>query len=558
MRQRGVLRGSERTADAIIRAKRALLDIDEKLNGGPDPEFRKRIDSYVERGILVFGTALLANAGDGEDNTTASCTVLRLPATSRSVDLAAFAHVSYDALSRAIGTGYDLSELDRPDVALGALNSTLDRIDGDLRTRERRPVASMATLRVDHPRIRDFIRAKRHVDFAEWRINLSVFVTEELFAAAARGGDFPLVDQHGRRVASIGAAQLIDEIAESAHYCGEPGILFKDRIDGDNPTPQWPYLSTAPCAEVAMAEGEACHFGYVNVAAAAHEGQLDTALYLTAVRAVSRILDAAVELTVRNGGGDLFPLVGQKRRIGVGLTGFADLLISLRISYDSPEAVALARALAEMADFASKAESVLLARQRGPFPAYWESRYRDPAWLRRKVKRSSGAVAAKDWEALFEAAGRHGLRHAATTAMPPAETPSAIVGSSTSLEPHLSLLDATGQVPPVARAELVRQLGTAAVLRIESDLRGADSTGADVVDLPPYLRSAGQIPPRAHLAVQAGFQSFLDESLSKTVNLPHSATVADVRDMLWMSYETDLKGLSVFRDDCLATRSSHG
>ncbi|MFC4018687.1 hypothetical protein ACFOW4_12155 [Micromonospora sp. GCM10011542] len=533
------------------------MDVDEKLNGGPDDEFREQVNSFISRGILAFGTALLANAGHSDDP-TASCTVLRLPTAARSVDLATFAHVSYDALSRAVGTGYDLSELDRPDVALGALNATLDGINDQLVARERRPVASMATLRVDHPRIRDFIRAKRDVDFAGWRLNLSVFVTEALFVAAAQGRSFPLVDQHDRRVASVDAAQLIDEIAENAHHCGEPGILFKDRIDTDNPTPQWPYLSTAPCAEVAMAEGEACHFGYVNVAAMAREGRLDTALFMTAVRVVTRILDAAVEMTVQHADDGLFALVGTKRRIGVGLTGFADLLISLRISYDSPEAVALARALAEMADFASKAESVLLAQQRGPFPAFRESRYQDPAWLRRKVKRSSGAVPAEEWEALFEAAGQHGLRHATTTAMPPAETPSAIVGSSTSLEPHLSLLDPTGHFPPAARAELVRQFGLATVLRFESDLGGADQAVAGVAGLPPYLRSAGHISPRAHLAVQGGFQSFLDESLSKTVNLPQSATVADVRDLLWMSYEAELKGLAVFRDNCLTSRPSHG
>ena len=555
MRRRGVLHDGETIGDAVYRAASVLLEMDEDLSGQPDPKFAATVDSLLRDGVVVFGTALLANAGrDGA--VTASCTVLPLTQARGLVDEAGFAAQSWAALKTAMGTGYDLSDLPRPQEALPRLNSILELINQRLVAAHRRPVASMATLRADHPQVREFMRAKRDVDFAKWRFNISLFVDDELFRAAEDDKPWHLFDHTGRIVDSIDAGELLAEIAECAHYCGEPGIIFKDRLEADNPTPQWPYVSTAPCAEVAMAPGEACHFGYVNLAGLVRDGSFDAAKFAAAVRVVTRLLDASVEQTIRNGGNLQLSLVHLKRRIGVGLTGFADMLIAMEVPYDSACATQLAGNLSELVEYQSKTESVRLARTRGAFPAFLGSRYSDLKWVQRKLSRSTGAVAADDWRRLFSDISEFGLRHAVTTAMPPAETPSAIVDSSTSLEPNFSLTDGQGRLRPAVRASLVRAWGEPAVARREAQWRSAEIAALDGTELDefPYLRTAGQINPHAHLAIQAAFQSFLDDAVAKTINLSADAMVDDVREALRVAYEDGLKGIAVFRHHCLVQR----
>ncbi len=519
MRRRGALHAGESVPDAVARTVAELLTVDTALSGHADRLFGALVETLMADGVLALSTAPLANTGT-PDAVTASCTVLALPTLGDEVDVPSLLAGSASALGEAIGTGYDLSAVSDPRRALGQLNDVLAPIDADQLARHRRRVASMATVRADHPRILDVVRAKRAAG-PDWRVTLSVLVDEALFETA---GAVPLRDGTGTVVGHLDAAELLDELAASSHECGEPGILFWDRFERDNPTPDWPYVSTAPCAEVAMPVGDACHFSYVNLARLVRGGQFDEDGLVTAVRALTRLLDASVELTARHGARVGLTLVPMKRRIGVGLTGYADLLIRLGLTYGGPESLLLAGRISELTDHHSKVESVRLARTRGPFPAWSLSRYTDPAWVRRKVRPGGGLGRA--WDRLFADLADHGIRHACTTALPSAETSSALVGSSTSLEPLMSLTDATGRLrPPVAAALADHPPGT---------------------DL-PYLRTATQIPYQDHLAVQAAFQSYLDDGISKTVNVPEDTTVADFRDAFGLARRLNLKGTSLYR-----------
>lgn len=555
MRQRGIIQAGETVTSSLERTVGALVELDDELAGGRDEQFVHTVVDYVNDGTIVFGTPVMTNAGRPEA-ITAACTVLPVEVEQGRVNLQRFYADSEAALDKAVGTGYDLSGLERPAEALLELNGALDDINTRLLQHNQRPVASMATLRADHPGIVEFIRTKREADFSKWRFNLSVFLTEDLFEAASSGQPWELKDSDGKVVDTINADELLTQIADCAHYCGEPGILFKDRIDSDNPTPQWEYKSTAPCAEVAMAEGEACQFSYINVAElVSADGAFDQEKFGSAVRTMTRLLDASVEHTVRNSHSFSLPLVEQKRRIGVGITGFADLLINLKMPYDAPDASHLAAQISEALDFHSKAESVTLAQQRGTFPAYGLSRFLDTEWVRRKMPYSTGAVSPDQWEALFAEMEQHGIRHASTTAMPPTGTSSAIVGSSKSLEPLFALTDHHGVVSRVVREALSRSdnPGIREVLGHITVAKAA-MLDSEALDLVPYLRTARQVDSQAHLDVQAGFQSFLDESLAKTINLDNSATVGDVKAALWSAYTSRLKGITVFRDNCLAER----
>lgn len=556
MRRRGVLRAGETVSDAVDRALATLLSVDAELTGAPDRSFADAVTELVADGVLVFSTAPLANTG-AQDAVTASCTVLPLPQHGSALDLPGIQAASATALTEAIGTGYDLSASPDPCSALASINEMLAVIDQNLLAANRRPVASMATLRADHPRIIEFVRAKRSADFAGWRVTQSVLTDEKLFRAADSGQPYDLVDSTGGVVHSIDARLLLHEIADSSHCCGEPGIMFWDRFERDNPTPQWRYLSSAPCAEVAMPVGDACHFSYVNLARLAGSGQFDLDRFGTAVRLLTRVLDASVELTTRNGHRIGLTLVGMKRRIGVGLTGFADLLVELRLPYGHAESVRLAGEISEAVDYHSKVESVRLARARGPFPAYLTSRYTDREWVRRKLDRSgSRVVSSTEWGRLHADMLRHGIRHACTTALPSAETSSALVDASTSLEPLLSLTGPDGRVRPPQRQALERAWGAVRLASWEANLRPGQLAALPDTELArlPHLRTAYQVGYDDHLRVQAAFQSFMDDGISKTINVPQDTTPAEFYDAFQLAYQLNLKGTSLFRAGCLEER----
>lgn len=559
MRKRGILKEDETIENALQRTLDSLTEMDTQLNDGiEDRQFADLSTKLVNEGVICFGTPILTNAGR-EGAITAACTVLPIIMRDGHPDIKKFHSDSYAALDQAVGTGYDLSDVDEPAATLIELNAALDQINTHLLEQNQRPVASMATLRADHPGVIDFVKAKREVDFMKWRFNISLFVTEELFVAAEAGRPWALRDAEGTIVEEIDPNQLLDEIAECAHYCGEPGVLFKDRIDYDNPTPQWEYKSTAPCAEVAMAEGEACQFSYVNVASLVTDGKFDSEEFASAVRVMTRLLDSSVEYTIQNNDSLQLSLVEQKRRVGVGITGYADLLIRLRIPYSSPDALQLAGEISELLDYHSKVESVSLAEKRGAFPAFSISRYIDPEWTQRKMPRSTGVITGEDWDRLFAGIDRHGIRNASTTAMPPTGTSSAIIGSSKSLEPLFELTDFQGNVHRSVRESLEKTFGVHGVERLIGAIAADGSSFRDSVQLSGvgHLETARQISQDAHMGVQANFQSFLDEALAKTINLPNDATKEDVLEAMWGAYRLKLKGLTVFRDNCLTERQGN-
>ncbi len=202
-----------------------------------------------------------------------------------------------------------------------------------------------------------------------------------------------------------------------------------------------------------MAPGEACQFSYVNLARFAKDGEFNQKKFCKTVEVLTRLLDASVEYTIQNANDDLvLPLVRMKRRIGVGITGFADLLIQLGIPYDDERAVLLASKISELLDYHSKKMSVELALCRGAFPAYAKSRYKDQDWVRRKHHKMTGVIEEELWNELYKKILNKGVRHASTTSMPPTGTSSTIANSSKSLEPHFALKDHLGRVHNVVVA----------------------------------------------------------------------------------------------------------
>lgn len=537
MRQRGIIRLDESVADVFQRVVGTLITKDAQLDGRDslDLEFIEHTRELVEQRTIAFGTPILAGVGRNKE-TSSACTVIDVPERSGKVSWHSLTSHMTNMLSAGLGTGIDLSELDEPAKVLTELNEYIDELNIKLIQDQRRPVACMATLRADHPRILDFIRVKKNADFSRWHFNVSVWVQESHFS-------------HDED------SELLDEIVESAHFCAEPGILFFDRHQRDNPTPNWKYSSVAPCGELAMASGEACQFSYINlthlVKKVGKSYTFDWEVFSKTARVLTRLLDASVQMS-----GEYHSLrldrVLAKRRIGIGVTGFAGLLINLNIPYASPAATLLASQISETLDYYTKIESVELAKRRGSFPIFQQSLYAQPKWVARKLERTSGVIDEKSWKQLNQEISTRGIRHASTTSFAPTGTSSRIVQATPQFEPCYNLEQVL--IDHKLRARLVDLISPTEYNTIKQQLLENDSSVHKMFNESHVLATARQIHYTHHIAIQAAFQSFADDATSKTINLPNEASVDDVKNAMFLAFEKQLKGLTIFRDGCLDER----
>ncbi len=403
--------------------------------------------------------------------------------------------------------------------------------------------ANMGILRVDHPDIIDFIRAKeKEGEFNNF--NLSVGLTEAFMRAVENDEEYPLIAPNtGQEKGRLRARDVFDLLVKKAWASGDPGIVFLDRINRDNPTPvQGEIESTNPCGEQPLLPYEACNLGSINLAnffVPGHEHEnipadrgVDWAELARVVHLAVRFLDNVIDASQ-------FPLeriaerVRNNRKIGLGVMGWADLLFQLRIPYDSAEGIALAHRLMDFINTEGHKASHQLAGERGAFPAYKES--------------------------VFAQRGEGPYRNATVTTIAPTGTLSIIAGCSSGVEPLFALcftrniLDGERlvEVNPYFEAALTEAGAYSPELMENVVARGSIR---DMEFLPSDMRrvfvTAMDIAPEWHLKMQAAFQEHTDNAVSKTVNLPNSATVEDIHNIYWMAYQEGCKGVTVYRDGC--------
>ena len=394
--------------------------------------------------------------------------------------------------------------------------------------------ANMAILRVDHPDIMDFIKIKADLSVLN-NFNLSVAITDDFMRALTENSDYPLLNPRNKEVVKQqNAAKLFRQIVKQAWLSGEPGIVFIDRINAENPTPAAGEIeSTNPCGEQPLLPYESCNLGSINLANMVRDKAVDFAKLGRTVDLAVHFLDNVVDI-------NKYPLpeiermTKQNRKIGLGVMGFADLLIQLEIPYSSPEAVTLAEEVMGFIDDRALAASIALGKERGPFPNFPESIYglRDP---------------------------RTPVRNATRTTIAPTGTISILAGCSSGVEPLFAVAflrrvmdnDELFEVNPlfekIAREEefyshdLVKAIAH-------------HGTVADLEEIPAKYRrvfeTAHDITPRNHLEIQAAFQRHTNNAVSKTINFPHSATEEEVRDAYLLAYELGCKGVTIYRDGC--------
>ena len=406
--------------------------------------------------------------------------------------------------------------------------------------------ANMGILRVDHPDILEFISAKEK-DGEFNNFNLSVGLTEAFMEAAEKGEDFDLVNPHnGEKAGSLNAREVFDLLVRKAWASGDPGIVFLDRINRDNPCPALGEIeATNPCGEQPLQAYEACNLGSINLSRMVYtdeerarraksgldalEAGLDVEKLKETVRLAVRFLDNVIDAS-------LYPLevigntVRANRKIGLGVMGFADMLFELGIPYASAEGLAAAERVMSIVQEEGRAASRELARERGPFPNFAKSVF----------------------------ANGEPLRNATVTTIAPTGTLSIIASCSSGIEPLFALAFTRNVLDGKRLTEVNRHFLRALELRglyseelVEKVKSQGTVKGLGLpADMEKVFATAQDIEPAWHVAMQAAFQKYTDNAVSKTVNLPHEASVEDVRDCYLKAYRDGCKGVTIYRDGC--------
>jgi ribonucleoside-diphosphate reductase alpha chain len=418
----------------------------------------------------------------------------------------------------------------------------------------KRAGANMAVLRVDHPDIEEFVSAKTN-PLELNTFNISVAITDEFMTKVATGEYYNLVNPRTREVVGRkDARQILDRIVESAWRNGEPGVIFIDRINRDNPTPELGQIeSTNPCGEQPLMPYESCVLGSVNLSKFYRDGAVDYHRLKEVVAEGVHFLDNVIDVSDYQ-----IPQIGEmtrlNRKIGLGVMGWADLLILLGIPYDSEEAIELADKLMEFVFHYALEASIALATKRQPFPRWFqESLYKqehdkDPKGLRWKPR-----------------------RNATVTTVAPTGTISLIANCSSGIEPVYSIayrrLTFESEPMTFVHPSFERYASAHGFFSDELMMRVAE-TGSlqDLADIPEEARklfvTTHEIRPDWHVRMQAAFQRHIDAAVSKTVNFSADATPKDVRQAYMLAHELGCKGITVYRDgsrenQVLSTKLEH-
>lgn len=423
--------------------------------------------------------------------------------------------------------------------------------------------ANMGILRVDHPDIIEFINCKSDNDKLN-NFNISVAITDKFMDAYLKGEDYDLVNpQNNEVVGRMCAKDVFDLIVDCAWRNGEPGVVFIDKMNADNPTPLIGAIeSTNPCGEVPLLPYEACNLGSINLGLMMKEENgsmnVDWDLLEKTVRTAMRFLDNVIEVN-KYPLPQISELVSNNRKIGLGVMGWADMLMKAGISYSSEEGTKLAGQVMEFIDYISKSESIELAKERGCFNNFKGSIYDQPNYLFNKFKgKSAGKISDDMWAKLDSDIQKYGLRNATTTCIAPTGTISMIAGASGGVEPLFGLvfsrliMDGTEmlEVNPIFKDYMLSH-------NLYSDDLMAqiakDGSLSHVEGVPNEIKrifvTAHDIAPYWHVKMQAAFQLHVDNAVSKTVNFVESATREDIKEVYILAYKNNLKGITVYRNN---------
>jgi ribonucleoside-diphosphate reductase alpha chain len=484
----------------------------------------------------------LMNAGR-ELGQLSACFVIPIDDSMESI----FDAVKYTALIHKSGggTGFSFSRL-RPErdrvgstggIASGPVSfmRVFDTTTDVIKQGGMRRGANMAILNVDHPDILRFITVKEDPE-ALTNFNLSVAVTDSFMEAVKAGIDYNLENPRtGEIVGKRNAREVFDKMVNMAWRTGDPGIVFIDQINRHNPTPKLGKIeSTNPCGEQPLLPFESCNLGSINlpkmVSCQNGQPQIDYAKLSQTVKIATRFLDDVIDVN-QYPLPEIAEMTKATRKIGLGVMGFADMLIQLGIPYDSEQALTVAEEVAHFIFEKANEASADLAKERSVFPAFEES--------------------------IYDVTDGPRFRNASRTTIAPTGSLSIIANCSGGIEPVFALsytrhiLEGEEFIEVNPYFEEAAKKGSFYSLELMKELAEGKKL-RDIANVPEEIKrnfvTAHDISPEWHVRMQAAFQKFTDSAVSKTVNFPHEATPEDIAKVYMQAYHEGLKGITIYRD----------
>jgi len=393
--------------------------------------------------------------------------------------------------------------------------------------------ANMGILHVTHPDIMEFIKCKED-DKDISNFNISVAVSNEFMEKAISGKEYNLIDPHSKKVTNtLNAKTVFELIVKMAWKNGEPGIIFLDRMNQFNPTPEIGlYESTNPCGEQVLLPYESCNLGSINLSKMVnpHTKEIDWEKLTRTVKLAVHFLDNVIDM-------NKYPLkkiafiTKANRKIGLGIMGFADMLIKLGIPYNSDEAVLTAERVMQFVLKKGREQSRALARKRGAFPNFEKSIYKN---------------------------GKEGvLRNATLTTIAPTGSLSIIAGCSSGIEPLFAIsyvrkiLDNTRMVevhPYFKEIAVESGFFSPELMKMIADKGSIQEIEEIPSDIKKIFITSHDISAIDHVRMQSAFQKYTDNAVSKTVNFPQDAKEDDIKEVYIRAYKTGCKGITIYRD----------
>ena len=528
--------GKKETPSQMFRRVANHVSSVEKAFGGSPDYWSKTFYNLMANQIFLPNTPCLANAGNPDLNYLFACYAFEVGDSME--EILQTAKDCGMVQKTGGGVGLNISKL-RPSgdkvkttegIASGPIDfmRIYDTVSDVIKQGGIRRGGNLGLLLINHPDIIEFIKCKNDETKLN-NFNISVAITDEFMRCVKNDSDFPLVNpKDGEVVQNVNSRHLFRFIAESAWRNGEPGFVFWDKIEQDNPTPKQGHLIKNLCGEQDLLPYEACVLGSINLVKFVEDGQIVYNSLRKVVHHSVRFLDDVINASN-------YPLdairdkVLQNRKIGLGVMGFANLLLMLGVPYDSEEAEKIAEEVMDFVNVEARKASARLAEDRGDFPGITDSIISSPQ------------------------------RNATMTTIAPTGSISIIAETSSGIEPIFAVVyqktnilenNTFFEVSPIFE-KIGRREGWYSQSLVNKIIRNGGKVSG-IPEVPEkwqkVFRTALEVSPEWHVRMQAAFQRHVNNSISKTINLPHNATVDDVERVIKYAYDMNLKGLTVFRN----------